>query len=214
MKNMLQLLALATIMSGVTSCSEDESGVLLENEKEQLYADYAFSVGLPMEEIEKRLSESDSITVPMVAEYISGTMPQTKGELIPYQGTITEEKGIKTLWKYNVGENLVPRVFCGSNIMTDMTISNRWKISLTIDLTNEDYAVRGFEGEWTGWSGANLTNTQERTQLNGGTATSPEFYTYVWKIISDISGRNYGYTNCYVPFADEKKARIYVRIYQ
>ena len=72
--------------------------------------------------------------------------------------------------------------------------------------------MRGYEGEWTGWSGANLSNTQEREQLIRGTVDQPEFYTFVWKIISDISGKNYGYTNCYVPFADETKARIYVRL--
>lgn len=197
----------------LSSCTSEED-IISNPEEKQLYADYSFTIDTPIEELEKQLDEKDSITVSMTPEYISGTMPQTKaGPLIPYQGTITKLANQKTVWKYGVGENKVPSVFCGTSF-NQMTISELWKISLTIDLTDESYAVRGFEGEWTGWSAANLSNTQTRYQGNGGTSTKPEFFTFVWRIVSDINGRNFGYTRCYVPFDDQTKARIYVRIYE
>lgn len=193
------------------SCSSDSDIIPRDNIEEELYADYSFS--FDCNDFEQLLKDDDSAIVPVVAEYISGTIPKTKaGEIIPYQGTVTKLENQKTVWKYGVGENLVPYVFCGTSY-SDMTISEIWRLSLTIDLTNENYAVRGFVGEWSGWEGSNRNNPQTRYQGNGGTADKPMFTTYIWRVVCDLMGKDYGYKRCYVPFDDQNKARIYVRIY-
>lgn len=204
---------LSSILFALAACDESKDNDILDATDKQ-YVDYELSIVTPIQEIEKKMSESDTCQVMMFAKRLSGTLPQTRGEIIPYQGKITNMGNKKTLWKYGVGENLVPQVFCGTNIMTDLTISELWKISVTVDLTNENYAVRGFIGEKSGWSDKNINNPQTRAQLPGGTVDNPEFHTYVWKIISDINGKNYGYTNCYKPLASPNDARIYIRIYE
>lgn len=203
----------SSFMLVLSSCTSED--LLDSNQSEkQLYADYSFTIDASMEDLEKQLNEKDSITVSMTPEYISGTIPQTKAsQLNTYEGTIVKQANQKTIWKYGVGENKVPSVFCGTTY-SEMTISELWKISLTMDLTDKDCAVRGFEGEWSGWSGANINNSQTRFQGVGGTSNKPEFFTFVWRIVGDINGRNFGYTRCYVPFDDQTKARIYVRIYE
>lgn len=206
--------SLCTFIICLSSCSSEDDIISSNMEENKLYADYAFTINTPMEELEKQLEKSDSISVCMTPEYLSGTIPQTKaGPLVPYQGTITKLDNQKTLWKFGVGENKVPMVFCGTNF-SQMTISEVWEISLTIDLTDESYAVRGFTGEWSGWNTRLVNNPQEKFQGNAGTSTQPKFTTYIYRIIGDLSGNNYGYTRCYVPFDDEKKARIYIRVYE
>lgn len=197
----------------LASCQNEDDIIIQDGNEKELYADYAFSLGVSTDEIEKQLQELDSMVIPIVAEYVSGTLPQTRaGEIIPYQGTITKKDNVKTVWKYGVGENLVPSVFCG-NVWTDATISEIWEVALTIDLTNEDYAVRGFSGELSGWDGILFKNSQEKWQGQRGEENNVTFYTYIYKIVSDLSGRNYGYTDLYVPMKTEQ-ARIYVRIYE
>ena len=204
---------LSSILFALAACDESKDNDIL-NDTDKQYVDYELSIATPIQEIEKEMSESDTCQVTMFAKRLSGTLPQTRGEIIPYQGKITYMGKIKTLWKYGVGENLVPQVFCGTNVMSDLTISELWKISVSVDLTNENYAVRGFVGEKSGWNAKNINNPQTRDQLPGGTVDKPEFYTYVWKIISDINGKNYGYSNCYRPLASPNDARIYIRIYE
>lgn len=205
----LQLVVCAMIL---VSCSSDGDIISSDNVKgEELYADY--SISFENYDFDELLKDRDSITVPVFAEYISGTLPQTKGVIIPTKGTVERLGNVKTLWKYGVGENKVPMLFCGNNF-SQMTISELWKISVTIDLTNENYAVRGFVGEWSGWNGTYLSNPQTRFQGASGTSESPVYYTYVYRVISDINGRTYGIKDCYVPFKDENNARIYYRIYE
>ena len=67
---------------------------------------------------------------------------------------------------------------------------------------------------WCGYLALGIASKLPLPSLNGESSTKPEFFTYVWRIVSDINGRNFGYTRCYVPFDDETKARIYVRIYE
>lgn len=82
---------------------------------------------------------------------------------------------------------------------------------MKIDLPDESVSVRGFKGEFTGWKLQYLGNTQERAQINGGTDSSPEFKTYVYKLISDPYGANLG-RDLYLPIKPEE-ARIYVKYY-
>ena len=191
------------------SCSSENDYVL--DNQEMRYAEYAFVINESFDEISDKLEHNDTVSVTMTPEYIGGTMPNTKaGDIIPYQGTITKMNNIQTVWDYGVGENKVPEVFCGR-----MTISEWWKISLTVDLVDDSYAVRGFEGEWTGWNGRNMGNPQTREQLTKSIdSNTMEFFTFVWRVVSDLSGSNYGYTRCYLPFDDQNKARIYVKIYE
>lgn len=134
---------LSSILFALAACDESKDNDIL-NDTDKQYVDYELSIATPIQEIEKEMSESDTCQVTMFAKRLSGTLPQTRGEIIPYQGKITYMGKIKTLWKYGVGENLVPQVFCGTNVMSDLTISELWKISVSVDLTNENYAVRGF----------------------------------------------------------------------
>lgn len=202
MRNLLILLSMLII--GLSSCSSNDDKL----DNQELYADYEFIINEPMSELEKRLEKEDSITVSFTPVYISGTMPQTKSGMIAYEGTITKLANQTTRWKYGVGENKVPVVFCGN-----YTISEVWRVSLIMNLGSEDIGYRGSTGEWSGWTGRNTDNTQLKYQGLAGTNSSPEFFTFIWRVVSDMSGKNYGYTRCYVPFDDQTKARLYVRLF-
>ena len=112
---------LSSILFALAACDESKDNDIL-NDTDKQYVDYELSIATPIQEIEKEMSESDTCQVTMFAKRLSGTLPQTRGEIIPYQGKITNMGKIKTLWKYGVGENLVPQVFCGTNVMSDLTI--------------------------------------------------------------------------------------------
>lgn len=168
-------------------------------------------------DFDKLKSTSDPIPVKVQSELISSNMPTLRsGDIIETYGTIQKLEAVQTIWRPDRGDKLVPVVFTGDSF-AEATISIPYKISVTVTLPNPDMMVRGFTGEWSGYSYANLRNTQERYQGMAANGDDFTFTTYVWNIVSDISGRDYGYTGgnkCYVPFKDETKARIYYRIYQ
>lgn len=197
------------------ACSSDEEVNTKYNNTEK-YAEYAFSFNVSDA---YKLKEGDSIQVNLIPEYISGNISKedaynrlykakTRSSIIPIVGTITDLGNKKVNFKSNSGENLVPSYFTGSR---QLTICRVWKISVKIDLPDESVSVRGFKGEFTGWKLQYSGNTQERAQIIGGTDSNPEFSTYVYKLISDISGVNLG-RDLYLPVKPEE-ARIYVKYY-
>ena len=197
------------------SCSSDENTSKVTNNTKG-YAEYAFSFNTS--EI-SNLKEGDSVQVKLTPEYVSGNISKedaynklyeakTRSAIIPMIGTVTDLGNKKVNFKSNSGENLVPHYFTGSR---QLTICHVWKISMKIDLPDASVSVRGFKGDFTGWKLQYSGNTQERAQAIGGTDSSPEFSTYVYKLISDIYGVNLG-RDLYLPIKPEE-ARIYVKYY-
>lgn len=198
------------------SCSSDEDVSKEASDNKREYAEYAFSFNtLDI----SNLKEGESIQVALTPEFVSGNISKedayekfykvkTRSSIIPMVGTVTDLGDKKVNFKSNSGENLVPSYFTGSR---QLTICRVWKISMKIDLPDESVSVRGFNGEFTGWKLQYSGNTQERAQILGGTGSSPEFSTYVYKLISDIYGVNIG-RDLYLPIKPEE-ARIYVKYY-
>lgn len=135
---------------------------------------------------------------------------KTRGVITPVIGTITNLGNNKTMWVYGLGENLVPRYYCGTDLR-DMTISACYKVSVRYDL-NEDYVVKGYTGKKSGWSGAYVKNKQEKWQGQKGDTSYQEFYTYAYNILSKVSGVHTG-KDCWVP-CQVDSIRIYVKIMQ
>lgn len=198
------------------ACSSDEDTNQNASNNNKRYAEYAFSFNTS--DI-SNLKEGESAQVTLTPEYVSGNISKeeaynklyktkTRGPIIPMVGTVTDLGNKKVNFKSNSGDNLVPFYFTGPR---QLTICRVWKISMKIDLPDESVSVRGFKGEFTGWKLQFSGNTQERAQPIGGTDNSPEFSTYVYKLISDIYGVNLG-RDLYLPIKPEK-ARIYVKYY-
>ena len=138
-------------------------------------------------------------------------MPSTRaGEIIAVVGTVTNLGNKTTLFNYGVGENLVPYYYCGSTL-NYATISTVYKVSYTYEL-NDNYAVRGYTGEYSGWNGTRIPNPQVRWQGENGDTEHIEFYTYVYDIKSTIQGYSAG-EHCWVP-VNTNDVRIYARIYE
>lgn len=215
-KNILLSQAFLIIGMLFVACSSDEDTNQNVSNNNKKYAEYALSFNtLDI----SNLKEGDSVQVTLTPEYISGNISKeeaynklykakTRSSIIPMVGKITKLGNQKINFKYNSGENLVPRYFTGSR---QLTICEVWEISMKIDLPDESVSVRGFKGEFTGWKLQYLGNPQERAQINGGTDSSPEFKTYVYKLISDPYGANLG-RDLYLPIKPEE-ARIYVKYY-
>lgn len=207
-KKMLSMLAVICLFTACNETMEDgPQGVSAEGN----YREYCVSFdNIDFSALELN---SDSLVIPVTCTQIGGQGVITKASgLIEKEGTITEEKGVKTIWRPNTGERLVPNVFTGSDF-TRMTVSDSYKISFTINITDPNVMVRGFEGEYSGYSNANLHNDQLRHQYMTSNGNSFTFYTFAWHILSDINGKNYGLTNCYIPCAKES-IRLYYRIYE
>lgn len=198
------------------ACTSDEDVNQKACNNNKKYVEYALSFNTL--DISK-LKVGDSVQVTLTPEFVSGNVSieeaynklykaKTKAPIIPMVGTVTDLGNKKVNFKSNSGENLVPSYFTGPR---QLTICRVWKISMKIDLPDESVSVRGFKGEFTGWKLQYSGNTQERAQTIGGTDYSPEFSTYVYKLISDISGVNLG-RDLYLPVKPEE-ARIYVKYY-
>lgn len=162
------------------------------------------------------IGEGDTLHFTPIVTCLSKDIPQTKaGDMIEVKGSSITRTTTKTYWKYGVGEDKVPLVFT-TDATPYPTVSYCYTVSIVLDMSDPNIMYRGFTGEWSGYSGATQNNTQERYQAqkvdpNTNTIT---FSTFIWDIKSDSSGKNYGYTECYVPFKGPEQARLYYRVYQ
>lgn len=204
-------LCLLVMLLSFTACNETTDEIIKETPSDLNYQEYC--VSFENFNFDALKSESDTLRMEVTPTLIGGVKSMLKADLIETVGTITKNSGIKTVWQPDTGEQLVPNVFTGTNF-SQMTISDCYKVSVTVTLPNPNMMVRGFEGEWTGYSGSNLSNDQLRHQYMIASGNDFTFNTFVWHIITDINGRNYGLTKCYVPFYNQNKAKIYYRIYQ
>lgn len=198
----------------LAGCSSDEILVPQKDEKNHFFAEYEFS--FDYSNIEK-LKEGDSIKVEMKPQYIKGSISEAEAnsiinnktkatEGIPTIGVIKDLGNIKVNFKANSGENLVPAFFAGPR---KLTICRVWEVSLKIDLTGQDVAVKGSIGEQTGWKRQYSGNPQTRDQAFNGSGEITTYSTYIYKLISDVNGVNPG-RDLYLPLKPED-ARIYVR---
>ena len=125
----------------------------------------------------------------------------TRGMTIPlsFTGNITKRGQIKTLWKYGVGQNLVPAGLCGA-----YNISDWYEVSghVTVDAPGVTY--RSVTGEFSGWSGRNLENPQTPFQTNKGTETEPDFVTFLYDIRSGADGTTPPGGHLWVPVTQDK----------
>ncbi len=196
-----------------TACSDEDVNVnsVTHNQKQSEVV-LSFDLAAYQDEITS-LDSLQSIDIPVkVIEngYIS-KMPSTRaGEIIAVVGTVTNLGNKTTLFNYGVGENLVPYYYCGSTL-NYATISTVYKVSYTYEL-NDNYAVRGYTGEYSGWNGTRIPNPQVRWQGENGDTEHIEFYTYVYDIKSTIQGYSAG-EHCWVP-VNTNDVRIYARIYE
>jgi hypothetical protein len=207
-KNYLLLLLLLIVTSFMSCSSNDEQTEYIKKDRQTESSVYAFT--FDFSNIETKLKEGDSTQVAIYPEYISGSKLyntktfKTRATSTPMVGKITDLGRKMVTFKRNHGENLVPSYFT-----RQFALCQVWKISLRIDYPDENTSIRGLKGEFTGWKGDFIGNTQERFQGSSGNSESVEFYTYVYKLISDIYGINTG-DNLYLPVKPEE-ARIYVR---
>lgn len=202
-----------TIVSLLTySCSSSEDEPMAPKvEENTTLVEYSFDLANMQKELAE-LDSLESIEITMCPTVAGGDRPATRSSVItPVQGTITNLGNQKTLWKYGVGENLVPRYLCGGTF-NEMTISTVYKIAVRYDLT-DDFMVKGYTGEKSGWSGKYLNNPQTKYQGTSGDDTYIEFYTFVYDIISTVQGYTPPGGHLWVPFK-ESEARIYVKIYE
>ncbi|MDE6792178.1 MAG: hypothetical protein K2J48_03750 [Muribaculaceae bacterium] len=158
-----------------------------------------------------QLDSLESIIVPVTTTIVEGKneVLTKSDDILPAKGTITNLGNKKTLWKYGVGENLVPKYLCGTNL-GQATISTMYKISVRYDLNN-DYMIKGFTGEKSGWNGVLLNNSQEKYQGNTGNTDYIEYYTFVYDIISTLDGYTPPGGHYWVP-VEQNEARIYAKI--
>ncbi len=151
----------------------------------------------------ERLDEFESVSIPLSAK-ISAEMSQnllSRGTTIPlnFSGNITKRGTIKTLWKYGEGQNLVPAGLCGS-----YSISDWYEVSGTISVGFAGATYISTTGEYSGWSGKNIGNTQTPYQANRGTETEPEFYTFIYDIRSGGDGTTPPGGHLWVPCSQEE----------
>ena len=210
-KGLTSTLFLATIM--LASCtSEDDSFSAIDNEKKSEEIVYSIDVSRYAKEISS-LDSLESIDIPVNVIENCNLIKKAStraGETTPVVGTITNLGNQKTWFKYGVGENLVPSYYCGPNL-NYMTISTVYKVSVRYDL-NDNYDVKGFTGEKSGWNGRYINNPQTRWQGKKGDTSYTELYTYVYDIKSTLQGASAG-KHCWVP-VNINDVRIYSRILQ
>lgn len=210
MKKGCLLTVMSLLILVIVSCSSENEHIdEVMNKHGNEFADYAISFDL--HNIKNKLKVGDSIQVSVTPKLIGGTKIIGDTQSLtrvspptPMVGTITDLGTKVVTFKRNSGDNLVPIYFTRQN-----SLCHVWKISLRIEYPDDDTAIRGFKGEFTGWSGRFIGNTQERFQGTNGDSDSVEFYTYVYQLVSDIFGVNTG-DNLFLPVRPEE-VRIYVR---
>lgn len=125
----------------------------------------------------------------------------TRGATIPLSctGNITKKGTIKTLWKYGVGQNLVPAGLCGA-----YSVSEWYEVSGHVKLEIPGVTYRNVTGEFSGWSGRNIENPQTPFQANRGTETEPDFVTFIYDIRSGADGTTPPGGHLWVPVSQDK----------
>lgn len=202
---------LLSLLTCSCSSSEDEPMAVNAEEDNATLVEFSFDLTSIQNEL-AGLDSLESIEVPIQPTVAGNNRPLSRSSVItPVQGTITNLGNQKTLWKYGVGENLVPRSLCGSTF-NEMTISTVYKISVRYDLT-DDFMVKGYTGDYSGWNGKYLYNPQTKYQGTNGDNTYVEFYTYVYDIISTLQGYTPPGGHLWVP-VKESEAKIYVKIFE
>lgn len=114
------LISLILFIAVATSCSNDEEYVCDNAHSKKVVNDvvYCFDLSKHLDEISSLDSlESINIPIEVIENENTNKIPYTRsGEIIPVVGKITNLGNKKTLYKYGVGENLVPSYYCGSNM--------------------------------------------------------------------------------------------------
>lgn len=191
------------------ACSSDIISETHMEKTESVHDNDTLAFSVSCDSLAEKLATLDSMqTLEVPMNVISSK--KTRGVITPVIGTITNLGNKKTLWVYGLGDNLVPRYYCGTD-MRDMTISTCYKVSVRYDL-NDDYVVKGYTGEKSGWEAVYVKNKQEKWQGQKGDTSYQEFYTYAFNIKAKASGVNTG-KDCWVP-CQVDSIRIYVRIMQ
>lgn len=208
------LISLILFIAVATSCSNDEEYVCDNAHSKKVVNDvvYCFDLSKHLDEISSLDSlESINIPIEVIENENTNKIPYTRsGEIIPVVGKITNLGNKKTLYKYGVGENLVPSYYCGSN-MNYATISTVYEVSVSYDL-NDNFEVKGFIGEKSGWNGTYIKNPQTKWQVKRGDTNYTELYTYVYDIKSTIQGYSAG-EHCWIP-TNVNDVRIYAKFLQ
>lgn len=211
MKKLNIFISFVLLIAVATSCSNDEEYVTVNTNKNKDLV-YRFDLTKYLDEISSLDSlESINIPIEVIESEKENKIPTTRaGEITPVVGTITNLGNKKTLFKYGVGENLVPSYYCGSNVY-HMTISTVYKVSVRYDL-NDNYDVKGIIGEKSGWNGKYIDNPQIRWQGKDGDTNYTELFTFIYDIKSTLQGYSAG-EHCWVPL-NVNDVRIYARILQ
>ena len=182
------------------------------NTKEVNYEEYAFVFDLNENRAAiEALDSLESITVPFKIELVNPTNYATTRASAPIagQGTVESLGNQKTLWRYGRGQNLVPQYLCGTNL-GQLTISTVYKITLTLEI-GESYTYEGTIGDYTGWDGVYIGNSQNPWQGSKvNSTTSKSFYTYCYDIIATMNGVAPPGGHYWVPY-NKDKIKIYVK---
>lgn len=154
-----------------------------------------------------KLDSLESAKIPFTVK-ISVEMSQnllTRGTTIPanFSGNIKKRGSIKTLWKYGVGQNLVPAGLCGSYSLSDW-----YEISGSMSIGIPGAKYQNTTGEFSGWSGQNLGNPQTPYQFNRGTEAEPEFVTFIYDIRSGGNGTTPPGGHLWVP-CNQDEVKLY-----
>ena len=199
-------------VTAVSCTSKDDEFGNISVETRNADIVYSFDLTQYLDAISS-LDSLESIEVPVKVLENDNLYSKTStrsGEITPIVGTVTNLGNKQTLFRYGIGENLVPSYYCGNNL-NYMTISTVYKVSIRYDL-NDDYDVKGYIGEYSGWNGTYVNNPQTRWQGKNGDTNYSEFYTYVYDIKATIQGYSAG-EHCWVP-VNVNDVRIYTKIMQ
>lgn len=209
----------ALMMVLMISCSDDMS----ENEKDYDGDDDGVVIALSINKASLQkccqdLAFMESVDIPVSASFpgtgdIGGGDTADLDIYIPTVCTVTNMGNQRTLWKYGVGENLVPDYLCGTSL-NDMTISTLYKYSVKYYIEG-DYTLKGLTGPKSGWDRIFINNSQEKKQY--GFDNTPEgymeYYTYVYDIITSIKGYTIPNGHCWVPCNTDEVA-VYIKVYK
>lgn len=210
-KIIIPLTVLFSLLTFSCSSSVDEPLSVNTEEDNATLVELSFDLSSIQNELAE-LDSLESVEIPIRSTIIGNKRRLSRSSVItPVQGTVKNLGNQKTLWKYGVGENLVPRYLCGATF-NEMTVSTLYRISVRYDLT-DDFMVKGFTGDYSGWNGTYIYNPQTKYQGTYGDNTYIEFYTFVYDIISTVQGYTPPGGHLWVPFK-ESEAKIYVKIFE
>ncbi|MFZ1237182.1 MAG: hypothetical protein WAR39_09340 [Prevotella sp.] len=209
---MKKALFFACLTTMIAACTNEDIDSLNVSEDKSKDVVYSFDLSANLDAISSLDSlESTTIPVTVIGNVDFNSPSATRaGQITPIVGTVTNLGNQKTLFRYGVGENIVPQYYCGNNL-NYMTISNVYKVSVRYEL-NDNYEVKGYTGDNTGWNGTYINNPQTRWQGKKGDTSYTEFYTFVYDIKSTLQGYSAG-DHCWLP-VNVSDVRIYTRIFE